>query len=70
MRHIIITRFLTSFIILTVLVSGLIPVSASEISSKTLGGLELKQSIEEEKDMIDYTISNAKISIERQEKVC
>lgn len=68
MRHIIITRFLTSFIILTVLVSGLIPVSASEISSKTLGGLELKQSIEEEKDMIDYTISNAKISISNKEK--
>lgn len=68
MRHIIITRFLTSFIILTVLVSGLIPVSASEFSSKTLGGLELKQSIEEEKDMIDNTISKAKISISNTEK--
>ena len=66
MRHIIKTRFLTYFTIFTILVSGLIPVSASEIPSKTLGGLELKQSIE--KDMTDNTISNDKITISNAEK--
>lgn len=61
-------KFLVLFVILAILTVSLIPASAIETSQEKYGGKELKQSIENDKEAVIDSITNAKTTISDEEK--